>query len=57
MPTGTRVDRCYQKIKGKYGKSSAVAICQDSTRQSLRTGKSRSKSGRPIGRKIRRGKR
>ena len=39
MPTGSRVDRCYQKLKGKKGKASAAAICQKSTRQSLATGK------------------
>lgn len=39
MPTGTRVDRCYQKLKGTKGKSSAAAICQSSTGQSLKTGK------------------
>lgn len=39
MPTGTKVDRCYQKLKRKKGKSSAAAICQHSTGQSLKTGK------------------
>ena len=39
MPKGTRVDRCYQKLKGKYGKGKAAAICQSSTNQSLKTGR------------------
>lgn len=40
MPTGTRVDRCYQKLKKTKGKGSAAAICQKSTKQSLATGRS-----------------
>lgn len=39
MPKGTKVDRCYQKLKGTKGKGSAAAICQSSTGQSLATGK------------------
>jgi len=39
MPTGTRVDRCYQKLKRKRGKASAARICQSSTGQSLKTGR------------------
>ena len=40
MPKGSsKVDRCYTKLKGRVGKSSAAAICQKSTRQSLATGK------------------
>jgi len=39
MPKGTKVDRCYQKLKGSKGKGSAAAICQTSTRQSLATGR------------------
>ncbi len=39
MPTGTPVDRCYQKLKGKKGKGSAAAICQKATGTSLKTGK------------------
>ena len=45
MPTGTKVDNCYQKLKGKKGKSSAAAICQKSTGQSLATGKKLHKKG------------
>lgn len=40
MPKGTRVERCYSKLKGKRGKGSAAAICQKSTGQSLKTGRS-----------------
>ena len=40
MPKGTKVDSCYQKLKGTKGKASAAAICQKSTGQSLKTGKS-----------------
>lgn len=39
MPKGTKVDRCYQKLKSTKGKGSAAAICQSSTGQSLKTGK------------------
>jgi hypothetical protein len=39
MPHGSKVDRCYQKLKGDKGESSAAAICQSSTGQSLRTGR------------------
>ncbi len=50
MPKGTRVDRCFEKLKGEKGESSAAAICQKSTGQSLATGKSTRKSDhKPIG--------
>lgn len=39
MPKGTRVHRCYDKLKGSKGKGSAAAICQASTGQGLATGK------------------
>lgn len=39
MPKGTKVESCYQKLKGKKGKGSAAAICQKATGQSLKTGK------------------
>ena len=39
MPKGTKVERCYDKLKGKKGKSMAAAICQKSTGLSLKTGK------------------
>lgn len=40
MPKNTRVERCFTKLvsKGK-SKGSAAAICQNSTKQSLHTGK------------------
>jgi len=46
MPKGTKVDRCYQKLKGSKGKGSAAAICQTSTGQNLMTGKPLKKSKR-----------
>lgn len=39
MPKGTRVERCYDKLKESKGKGVAAAICQKSTKQSLATGK------------------
>jgi len=39
MPKGTKVERCYSKLKGKRGKASAARICQSSTGLSLKTGK------------------
>jgi len=39
VPTGSRVDRCYQKLKRTKGKGSAAAICQASTGEALATGK------------------
>lgn len=39
MPKGTRVERCYTKLKKKRGKASAARICQASTGQSLKTGR------------------
>jgi hypothetical protein len=50
MPKGTKVDRCFQQVKQEQGESSAAAICQSSTGQSLATGKKKRKSdGKPIG--------
>jgi hypothetical protein len=40
MPKGTRVERCYSKLKDKKDAGIAAAICQKSTKQSLATGKS-----------------
>jgi hypothetical protein len=40
MPRGTRVDKCYTRLKKKYSPGRAAAICQTSTKQSLKTGKS-----------------
>lgn len=39
MPKGTKVHRCYDKLKKKKDKASAAKICQASTGQSLKTGK------------------
>ena len=38
MPTGTKVHRCVQRLKGKRG-INAYAVCQASTGQSYATGK------------------
>ena len=39
MPKGTKVEKCFTELKKKMGTSSAAAICQKSTKQSLATGK------------------
>ena len=39
MPKGTKVERCYTKLKAKKGKASAAKICQAATGQSLKTGR------------------
>jgi len=40
MPKGTKVSRCVEKVMaGGKDKGSAIAICQDSTGQSYKTGK------------------
>lgn len=39
MTKGTRVEKCYKKVKKKMGVGKAAAICQKSTKQSLKTGK------------------
>ena len=39
MPKGTKVERCYDKLKKEKSKGAAAAICQKSTKQSLATGK------------------
>lgn len=44
MPTGSKVDRCYQKLRGKKGKGSAAAM--KSTRQSPASGKKLPKKNR-----------
>lgn len=43
MPTGSKVHRCYSKLKLKRGKARAARICQASTGQALKTGKLRLK--------------
>lgn len=41
MPQGTRVARCVKRLIAKgYSKRSAIRICQKSTKQSYRTGRS-----------------
>ncbi len=40
MPKGTKVEKCYKKLRKKgKSKKSAARICQTSTKQSLKTGK------------------
>jgi hypothetical protein len=39
MPKGTKVERCYAKVKQTQPKGVAAAICQKSTGLSLKTGK------------------
>ena len=39
MPKGTRVDKCFQKLRRTRGDASAARICQSSTGQSLKTGR------------------
>ena len=39
MPEGTKVDKCYKRVKKSKGAGTAAAICQSSTGQSLKTGK------------------
>lgn len=46
MPKGTKVDSCYQKLKGKMGKASAARVCQKSTGQALATGKKPKSKGK-----------
>jgi len=41
MPKGTKVHRCYTKLRRKgVSKGKAARICQKSTGQALKTGKS-----------------
>lgn len=52
MPKGTKVYRCVQKlIKQGRDKATAIKICQESTGQSYKTGKSSqdSKSSKKLG--------
>ena len=44
-PKNTRVFRCVQKVKKKNDIGAAIAICQSSTKQSYRTGKTLKKGG------------
>lgn len=40
MPTGTRVHKCVDKLKGTMSVGGAIATCQSSTGQSFSTGQS-----------------
>ena len=58
MPQNTRVYRCVQRLKRKYGYAGAIAICQAATKQSYMTGRSlRKKRKRRKTRKRRRQRR
>jgi len=47
MPKGTKVERCYQKVKAQGAdKGKAARICQAATGQSLATGKPPKRKGR-----------
>lgn len=47
MPKGTKVEKCYQKVKAKgASKGKAARICQASTGEALTTGKPPKKSRR-----------
>lgn len=46
MPTGTKVHKCVDKLKGTKGLGHAIAICQSSTKQSYRSGKPLKKKGK-----------
>ena len=39
MPKGTKVHKCVDYLKHKYGYGPAIGICQKSTRQNYMTGK------------------
>jgi hypothetical protein len=40
MPSGTRVDDCYQRLRRQgHSEESAARICQSSTGESLQTGR------------------
>jgi hypothetical protein len=39
VPKGTKVDRCFQKVRQTKGDAAAARICQSATKTSLRTGK------------------
>ena len=46
MPKNTRVHRCVEKLRRKYGYPGAIGICQRSTKQSYMTGRSLKKRHR-----------
>ena len=39
MPKGSKVEKCFNKVKKTESAGKAAAICQKSTGQSLKTGK------------------
>ena len=51
MPKGTRVGRCVDYLKHKYGYGAAIGICQKSTKQHYMTGKKIKKTRKKRGRK------
>ena len=58
MPKGTKVHKCVDYLKHKYGYGPAIGICQKSTRQNYMTGKKmRKKTRKRKKRKSRRKKR
>lgn len=47
MPKGTKVHRCYKKMRKKgASKGKAARVCQKSTGQSLKTGKKPKSKGK-----------
>ena len=46
MPKGTKVHKCVDYLKHKYGYGPAIGICQKSTRQNYMTGKKMRKKTR-----------
>jgi len=51
MPKGTRVGRCVDYLKHKYGYGPAIGICQKSTKQNYMTGKKMRKKTKKLRRK------
>ena len=49
MPKGTRVGRCIEYLKHKYGYGPAIGICQKSTKQNYMTGKKMRKTTKKKG--------
>ena len=51
MPKGTRVGRCVDYLKHKYGYGPAIGICQKSTKQNYMTGKKMRKKTKKLRKK------
>ena len=51
MPKNTRVGRCVEYLKHKYGYGPAIGICQKSTKQNYMTGKKMRKKTKKRGRR------